>query len=144
MSAIQEHQGDILTITHGILVHGCDPQSDDNSPLLGALRTRYPGAVRVYREAKEAGRAAPGQVVFYQVPSPGDDRLIIASAVMLSGPMPDIGAAGACLKAIAAAAREANLPVHFPALPGVPSVMFKAFIDTALGTDIERHLWLPA
>lgn len=140
----QIHQGDIFKTTHGILVHSCDAESGAHSALLETLRLRYPGAVRAYKEALDSGKPALGQVAYYQVPSPGDDQLIIASAIMQRGAMPDIGAAQACLQSIAEKARATGLPVHFAALPNVPAPMLTGFLDGALGTAIEHHLWQPA
>lgn len=141
---IQQHEGSILSTTQGIVAHSCDAESGAHAPLLADLRLRYPGAARGFKEALDQGTLALGQVLYYQVPSPGDEQLIIASAVMLRGPMPDIGAAQQCLKAIADKARATGLPVHFAAIPGIDTQMLVAFLGAALGADIEGHLWRAA
>ena len=72
--------GDMLTVEHGIIVHGCNAQGVMGSGIAADVRATYPDAYLAYVEHLQGKRREEtlGDVIFYDVP--GTD-LTIANAI---------------------------------------------------------------
>ena len=71
------NKGDLLDVTNGIIVHGCNAHGVMGSGVANAVRRKYPGAYEIYREAYNEGLLKLGTVVYYQVTT----ELVIANAI---------------------------------------------------------------
>jgi O-acetyl-ADP-ribose deacetylase (regulator of RNase III) len=69
--------GDILTVTKGIIVHGCNAQGVMGSGIAKQIRDKYPMAYEVYRKEHETNGLLLGEVIWAQV----TDDLIIGNAI---------------------------------------------------------------
>lgn len=153
MNTIKEVTGNILTVTHGIIVHGCNAQGKMNSGMAKSIRETYPGAYRVYMEEFNKNGLFLGGVSFYRHPvSPSGGHVVIANAVTQKfyGRNKDIRyvdypAITVCFNEIARIAKTLQLPVHFPLIGcGLANGKWPEVsprIEGALGPDIDKTLW---
>jgi len=147
--------GDILTVERGIIVHGCNARGVMGSGLARQVKARWPRCFEEYRAhvllQACGGRPCLGDVVPYVV----TDELIIASAITQEtyGREPgkvyvNYAAVKTCFSAVALAAKELQLPVHYPmigaGLGGGDWSLIERQIDAALEpyTEVERTLWV--
>ena len=79
-SAIQAHRGDLLSVTHGILIHGCNAQGKMGSGVAKAVRDRYPGAYRAYLRVFHERGLRVGQLVPSVVPRT-QPALVVVNAI---------------------------------------------------------------
>lgn len=154
MTTIKQVHGNLLSVKHGILVHGCNAKGKMGSGFADKLKAAYPGAFRAYRSQFEARGLQLGSVIYYDVPSIDDDqRLIIANAITQENygrdksiVYVDYPSVSACFDNIAAKARSLNLPVHFPLIGcGLANGDWDevaARIEKALGPEIDKTLWI--
>ena len=161
-SSSPERLGDLLTATHGIIVHGCNAQGVMNSGVAKAIRARYPGAFTAYRRAYDAAVAAGqrqltvGEVIWYEVPAdqrPGPAPLWIANAITQAfyGRTPghryvDYHGLHQAFEDVGARARQWGLPVHYPrvgaGLGGGDWGTIESLINEALA-GVSHTLWVP-
>ena len=59
--------GDLLDVTSGIIVHGCNAQGVMGSGVAKAIKQKYPGAFRTYQDVHQntPGGLKLGEVVWY-------------------------------------------------------------------------------
>jgi O-acetyl-ADP-ribose deacetylase (regulator of RNase III) len=154
MTAIKEVKGNILSLKHGIIVHGCNSKGEMGSGIALSVKEMYPGAYRVYRQEYEKNRLYLGGVTYYRVPSIDDDaQVVIANAVTQENygrdknvVYVDYNAIAVCFTDIARKSKELNLPVHFPLIGcGLANGKWEIVaerIEQALGPDIDKTLWI--
>jgi O-acetyl-ADP-ribose deacetylase (regulator of RNase III) len=141
--------GNILSVTRGIIVHGCNARGVMGSGVALAIRKTYPQAFKVYREIFEDRGLELGSVIFVPI----TDELFVANAItqenynnQKNGPacMVDYGAIKRCFLTIANYAKGEGLPVHYPmigaGLGGGDWDIIQGIIDETLH-GIERTLW---
>ena len=70
--------GDLLDVTSGIIVHGCNAQGVMGSGVAKAIKQKYPGAFRTYQDAHQStpGGLKIGEVVWHV-----QDGIKIANAI---------------------------------------------------------------
>jgi O-acetyl-ADP-ribose deacetylase (regulator of RNase III) len=151
---IREIKGNILSLKHGIIVHGCNSKGVMGSGMADSIRKMYPGAYRVYRDEFEQRGLFLGGVTYYHVPSIEDDnQLVIANAITQENygrnkniVYVDYPAISTSFEKIAVKAKALNLPVHFPLIGcGLANGVWEKVaprIEEALGPDIEKTLWI--
>ena len=69
--------GDILSVTNGIIVHGCNARGVMGSGIAKQIRDKYPLAYELYREEYEKNGLQLGDVIWAQV----TPDLIIGNAI---------------------------------------------------------------
>lgn len=149
--SLQVHRGDLLAVSEGVLVHGCNAQGVMRSGVAKAIRRRWPAAFAAYRAAHRApGGLVPGTVSFAQV----GERLWIANAVTQhrygydGACYVDEDAVHVCFEQVARfCAAHGGLPVHFPRIGcglggGQWHRIAPRIVSAAAGCAL--HLWLPA
>ncbi|MGC8519984.1 MAG: macro domain-containing protein [Steroidobacteraceae bacterium] len=83
MNSIERHVGNLLDVTTGIIVHGCNARGVMGAGVAAAIKARYPGAYAAYRRAHEECGLAVGQVIAYPVPNGKRSlQLVIAHAII--------------------------------------------------------------
>lgn len=154
MSTIQERRDNLLTLTEGILVHGCNAQGVMGSGFAKGLRAKYPGAFTAYKHKYDRRGLAVGEVVYYEPPMlPGAPKLVIANAITQKfyGRDPNIlyvsyDGLERCFEDIGKLARQTGLAVHFPLIgAGLANGKWEEIaprIERALGPDVDKHLWI--
>lgn len=154
MTTIKEVKGSVLTLKNGIIVHGCNSKGKMNSGIAKSIRATYPGAYRVYMQEFYKNGLFLGGVTYYRHPAAADgSQIVIANAITQENygrekdvVYVDYQAVSACFDDIARTARIMQLPVHFPLIGcglanGIwPEVSVR--IETALGPDIDKTLWI--
>jgi O-acetyl-ADP-ribose deacetylase (regulator of RNase III) len=70
--------GDLLDVTSGIIVHGCNAQGVMGSGVAKAIKQKYPGAFRTYQDAHQStpGGLKIGEVIWHV-----QDSIKIANAI---------------------------------------------------------------
>lgn len=58
-------KGDLLSVTSGIIVHGCNAQGVMGSGVAKAIKAKYPGAYQKYYSEYLAGLLVPGWISIY-------------------------------------------------------------------------------
>lgn len=145
---IIEHEGDLLSVEKGIIVHGCNAQGVMRSGVAKLIREKYPEAYERYRRVHESRGLNVGDVIFEWI----NEDLIIANAITQQnfGGDPqvvyvDYEGLRRCFEKVAEMASATGLPVHFPLIGcglanGEWSVVSK-IVDETLSDPIEKHLW---
>lgn len=152
MSPIERHIGNILDVTSGVLVHGCNARGAMGRGLAKQVRTRYPQAYAAYRRAYQQFGLEVGEVIWYPVRTDrGEARLVIANAVIQADygttrRQVNYGALERCFKQVARIARLHGLSdVHFPligcGLAGGEWNLVEPIIERTL-EGLGKHLWV--
>jgi O-acetyl-ADP-ribose deacetylase (regulator of RNase III) len=167
---ITTHEGDLLTLEKGILVHGCNCLGAMGSGIAGLIRKKWPVIFSEYEyydnhvglhlgDVLTVGGNFTGYplVKLRNLNVPGahglPNELIIANAMTqfnTAGSADDVvvdyDAISACFARIKILARDTGLPVHFPLIGcGLANGKWEEVaprIEAALGPDIEKHLWV--
>lgn len=74
---IEYRKGNLLDVTQGIIVHGCNAQGVMGSGVAKAVKDKYPGAYMYYKQAVNNSDAELGDVIWYQA----NEHLVIANAI---------------------------------------------------------------
>jgi len=146
---IQTHEGDLLSVTKGIIVHGCNCQGVMGSGVAAVIREKYPEAYAVYRKQEEIEGLTLGNISIYGV----DENLIIINALtqFYCGNDKSIryvsyDAMYDAFLGVKVIAEKTALPVHFPLIGcGLANGDWKIvepIIESALGPYVEKHLWV--
>lgn len=113
--------GNILDVTEGVIVQGCNMQGKMNKGLAKLLRERYPDNYEAYMTRYYDNALMLGDVIFHRV----NDRLYIANAITqrFYGNDPnvryvDYNAVKNAFKLINEFANEKELSVYFPKIGG--------------------------
>ena len=86
VNSIERHVGNLLDVTTGVLVHGCNARGVMGAGVAKAVKARYPGAYAAYHHAYEECGLSVGQVIAYPVPNGnGSLELVIANAIIQDG-----------------------------------------------------------
>lgn len=75
--------GDLMVAPEPIIVHGCNAQGVMGSGVAKAVKSTYPGAYKMYRDAYETSGLELGQVIWNWVFYPNDDSptRLVANAI---------------------------------------------------------------
>lgn len=163
---IKKHTGDILTLTRGILVQGCNAQGVMGSGIAKSIRDKWPDVFDVYR-ASWPNHIGLGSVTYCKGTNYWPHKhswsvglsdqlppsLIVANAVTQEfyGRDPSVvyasyDAIAACFAVIRIEAMRTGLPVHFPLIGCGQAhgdwLQVEDIIMDALGPNIEKHLWV--
>ena len=161
---MEKHQGNLLSVQRGIIVHGCNCHGVMGSGVAAAVRDTYPMAYIHYRQRYENAGLQLGDVIF--VGNPANEsasrhvrgatsmphEIIVANALTQFdyGREPgrvyvDYDALEAAFWRIRAVAKMTGLPVHFPligcGLAGGDWSRVEPIIEAAL-EGLESHLWV--
>lgn len=74
---IEYRKGNLLDVTQGIIVHGCNAQGVMGSGVAKAIKDKYPGAYDTYKDDIKNGNYGIGDVSWWHE----DLDLIVASAI---------------------------------------------------------------
>jgi O-acetyl-ADP-ribose deacetylase (regulator of RNase III) len=147
---LNTHSGNLMDVTHGIIVHGCNARGVMGAGVAKEVKARFPGAFTAYRKKYEGGSLELGSVVWFianQRP-----KLAIANAItqLTYGRDPkqryvDYEAIAKSFDKVAAVARLHNLPVHYPkvgaSLGGGDWDVIAPIIARSL-EGVDAHLWV--
>lgn len=152
---MKQRTGNLLEVSEGIIVQGCNAQGVMGSGLAAAIRAKWPGVFTAYRSAYDRRKAETGQtlelgrVIWYTVSR--EPKLTIANAITQEfyGRDPNVvyanyEAIGKAFERIAEVAREHNLQVHYPLIGaglanGDWNIISKIIEEKLEG--IEHTLW---
>lgn len=146
---IHEHEGNLLHVQEGVIVHGCNARGVMGSGVARQVRNLWPGAFYAYRKEYERAGLQPGDVIYYKA----RERLIIANAITQRDygrdtltQYVDYDAIRACFEKVLVVARRLQLPVHFPLIGcGLGNGDWKVvskIIDETIPDEIGKHLWV--
>lgn len=78
---IEYRKGNLLDVTRGVIIHGCNSHGVMGSGVALAVKNKYPGAYELYREqcieSKDAPALLLGSVIVYEV----NDDLLVANMI---------------------------------------------------------------
>jgi O-acetyl-ADP-ribose deacetylase (regulator of RNase III) len=148
---ILTHQGNLLDVPRGIIVHGCNALGLMGAGVARVVRQKYPRAYEVYRKQYETKGLNLGDIIPVVVrEEPTAPILFIVNAITQQ----DVGtdriqvdyeSISTCFEKVAKIARDFKLEVHFPligcGLAGGSWEEVAPRIERALG-DIPAHLWV--
>lgn len=122
---MKQQTGNLLEVSRGIIVHGCNAQGVMGSGVAAAIRSKWPGVFTTYRGAYERRKTETGQtlelgrVIWHTISR--DPKLTIANAITQEfyGRDPNVvyvsyEAVAKAFDRIGEVAREHDLPVHYP------------------------------
>lgn len=143
-------KGDILFVTKGIIVHGCNAQGKMGSGLASEIRNKYPGNYEYYLSVFESTGLHLNEVLFYKVPN---SKLVIANAITQLYYGREYGkryvnydAIRLAFKEVTRYALENKLSVHFPkigaGLAGGNWKLIKEIITGEMHEDVDYYFWL--
>jgi hypothetical protein len=146
---MQIHIGDILTVTKGIIVHGCNAQGRMNSGMAKAIREMYPQVYEDYKAHEKKMGLKLSDVIYTRI----NEDLIIASAITQEDDgrdenvvYVDYDAISNVFAGIGLVAFLEELDVHFPLIGcGLANGKWsevKPRIEEELGSDDRSHLWV--
>jgi len=166
---IETIQGNVLTVTEGIIVHGCNCQGVMGSGIAQLIRAKWSDVYEAYRTHHRRVGLRLGDVVsvghptweqssrvsrhLNDVTEQLPERLIIANALTQDtyGRDPsevyvDYDGLAAAFARIRVLARDTGLPVHFPLIGcGLANGKWEevsARIDQMLGDSVSKTLWV--
>lgn len=137
MLQIEIKTGDILDLTEGILVHGCNCQGVMGSGIAGHIRKKWPSVFEAYHDRHQASGLQLGDVIFvantdkrqtqtihrhlHRVTNELPTNLIVANAMTQfdygrdkDTVYVDYAAVSAAFSRVAMLARDSGLTVNFP------------------------------
>lgn len=146
---IHEHEGNLLHVQKGIIVHGCNARGVMGSGVAFDVRQIWPKAYACYRREYERAGLKLGDVIFYKP----RDHLLIANAITqedygrdLSRVYVDYEAVRQCFEKVLVVARWLELPVHFPligcGLANGDWEIISEIIDKTIPDEFGKHLWV--
>jgi len=152
VSSIERHVGNLLDVTTGIIVHGCNARGVMGAGVAKAVKERYPGAYHLYRGVYNGPGLAVGNIIPYEVPTAAPrPELVIVNAIAQDGygtetRQVDYEGLYCCFSQIPGLAEKYRLhDVHFPligcGLAGGDWTVVEAIIKSAL-KGLGMHLWL--
>lgn len=144
---MKERTGDLLSLSEGIIAHGCNTLGVMGAGVALQVRKKYPMAFRAYREAFEQKGLRLGEVIWYQA----GPKLWIANAITQARIYGKPGEMLASMEAIEEAfstigsrARQWGLEVSFPligcGLAGGSWDQVGPRVERALG-EVDSTLW---
>ena len=77
---IEYRKGNLLDVTRGVIIHGCNSHGVMGSGVALAVKNKYPGAYELYREQCIESKDDPyllGSVIVYDV----NDNLLVANMI---------------------------------------------------------------
>lgn len=113
-------KGNLLNITNGIIMHGCNMQAVMGSGVALAIKQKYPENFEVYKQALKTQTVKLGDIVWY---TPNAD-FSIANALTQQFygraglQYVDYNAVQSCFEAAVKAAIASNKRLYFPMLGG--------------------------
>jgi O-acetyl-ADP-ribose deacetylase (regulator of RNase III) len=152
VSSIERHVGNLLDVTTGIIVHGCNACGVMGAGVAKAVKDRYPGAYQLYRRMYEGPGLTVGNIVPYEVPTlaPRPELLIVNAITQqdygTNRRQVDYEGLFRCFSQIPQLAMAYQLrDVHFPligcGLAGGDWDIVEAIIESTL-KGLAKHLWV--
>jgi O-acetyl-ADP-ribose deacetylase (regulator of RNase III) len=150
MTTIQTRHGDMLAVSRGILVHGCNARGRMGKGIAAQIKKQFPAAFEVYEDAYRTQGLKLGTITHAEITR----DLHIVNAVTQGNwhhPDPtfllaDYDAIERAFRLVREMAHAKSLPVHFPLIGcGLAHGDWNEVaprIERALGPDIEKLLWL--
>lgn len=150
MHTIETRHSDLLALTRGILVHGCNARGSMGKGIALHIKKRFPSAFEIYEKAHREGGLRLGSITYVEVGS----ELFIVNAITQDRwhhPDPtvrlaDYDAIENAFRLVRELAVAKTLPVHFPLIGcGLARGNWDDVaprIERALGPDVEKTLWL--
>jgi hypothetical protein len=169
---INQHEGNLLDLKEGILVHGCNCLGVMGSGIAKQIKDKWPVVYNSYKyESRTSGLflgnmsviLGPGFSKIEQLDlvkhthvyfdSTLPDRVIVVNALTQfdtasseNEVVVDYDAISVAFAKIKMIARDTKLPVHFPLIGcGLANGKWEEVgprIEAALGEDVEKHLWI--
>lgn len=145
---MQTHIGDILSVTEGIIVHGCNAQGVMKSGIAKDIREKYPQVYEDYKQHERERGLELGDAIYTTI----HKDLIIVSAITqefygrAKVIYVDYDAISSAFMKIGLVASLKGLDVHFPLIGcGLANGKWsevKPRIDEELCLDDRSHLWV--
>lgn len=157
---INSTYGNVLDVSKGIIVHGCNCQGVMGSGIALEVKNRFPEAFKVYRQQYEAGDAELGTVTFVEV---SDDKFIVNAltqnlygvdnANFADGRLTSYDAVSECFVKVAKLANHLNthradngpFHVYFPKIGAVRGggnwEIIKSIIDEMVPDSIAQKVY---
>ena len=145
---IIEHEGNLLNISHGIIVHGCNAHGAMGAGVALSIRKKWPEVFNIYHGvyAMQGNRLILGQCI----PVPVENgSVIVVNAITQENTgthqrQVDYDAISAVFSKVAILAKLWKMPVHFPLIGcglagGDWAEVSKRIIKNA--PLAEKHLW---
>jgi O-acetyl-ADP-ribose deacetylase (regulator of RNase III) len=166
--SIKQHVGDLLSVTDGIIVHGCNCRGVMGSGVAFSIRQKWPIAYGLYIDRFQKAGLRLGDII----PVAGSDidvsilgvggvpwsNEIKGEIIVVNGMTQqfyctdknevyvDYDAISAVFAQVKLLANKTGLPVHFPKIgAGLANGYWneiKQRIEAALGPNIESNLWI--
>ena len=152
VSLIERHVGNLLDVTTGIIVHGCNARGVMGAGVDKAIKERYPGAYHLYRGVYTGPGLTVGNIIPYEVPTlAAQTELLIVNAITQQDygtEQRQVNYEGLfqCFSQIPWLAKAYQLhDVHFPligcGLAGGDWSVVEAIITSTL-KGLNMHLWV--
>lgn len=149
---INEHKGNLLKVSAGIIVHGCNTLGVMGAGVALHIKKEFPEVFTAYRRVYEARGLVLGQTISVPVVRPGAGQRIFINAMTQDRLAQRPGELVVSYDAISQAfakvrelAESTGLSVHFPligcGLAGGDWSEVSVRIEEALGPQVEKHLW---
>lgn len=166
---IETLQGNLLDVSRGILVHGCNCHGVMGSGIARGIREKWPSVYEAYHRYHELVGLRLGDVVTIGHDSRRNEASVSRHLHALSPELPadvivvnamtqhdfgrdasrvyvDYDALEAAFSRVAVLARDTGLPVHFPMIGcGLANGQWaevSARIERALGPNVQKTLWV--
>lgn len=147
---IKTNKGNLLDVTSGIIVHGCNAQGVMGSGIALAVKQKYPGAYEIYKSIYEANSLFLGDIAWYEVTH---GKLFIANAVTQEKYGRDgkryvnYAAIVQCFKEAISTAYSCRYDLHFPCigagLGGGDWYIIEQLINDCDPKDkVSKNLWV--
>lgn len=147
---IYTHHGDILQVTKGIIVHGCNSKGVMASGIAKSIREKYPEVYTDYTRLLATTSNPMGSIASTGI---NDNELIIISGITQenygrdkSVLYVDYNAMKNVFSRVNYMARVRSLDVHFPligcGLANGDWEKVKAIINEEIHKDVRKHLWI--
>lgn len=144
-------EGDLVEVSEGIIVHGCNAQGKMASGVAKAIRAKFPLAYERYMRAYEGNGLRVGQVVWAKISE--DPKLAVANGITqkfygrnASIRYVDYDAVRSVFKQVADVARRNALPVHYPKIGAGLGNGDWSIIEAIISEELEgvsHTLWVP-
>lgn len=107
-------QGDLLSVTRGIIVHGCNAQGFMGGGVAALIKKKWPQAFEEYRIVYKHCGLELGQVIFVEV----EPSLIVANMITQEGCTGGVDTNYEAVlngfNMVSIVAKQCDLPIHYP------------------------------
>lgn len=153
---IKVNKGNLLDVTSGIIVHGCNAQGVMGSGVALAIKQKYPDCYAAYKRNYDNDGLYLGDVVWYNHSKHSndiDDRLYIANAITQENYGQDgkryvsYKAIVECFSEVIVYARSMSCKIHLPLIGaglggGDWSIIEQLIDDCDPYDNVSKNLWV--